>query len=182
MAKNNFENIGILGGSFDPPHKGHLYVSKKSIKLLKLKKVIWAITKKNPLKKKPFFSFSLRRKLCNKIIKGQKKIQLKHYEDKIKSKTSIALIKYLKKSFKYKIYFIIGSDNLVNFHKWKSYKELLKLCILVVFSRKGFDTKAKKSVIMKYLKSKNIKFFKNLKINISSTQIRSKIINGSKKS
>ena len=77
MAKNNFENIGILGGSFDPPHKGHLYVSKKSIKLLKLKKVIWAITKKNPLKKKPFFSFSLRRKLCNKIIKGQKILNIK---------------------------------------------------------------------------------------------------------
>ena len=87
MAKNNFENIGILGGSFDPPHKGHLYVSKKSIKHLKLKKVIWAITKKNPLKKSPFFSFSFRRKLCHKIIKDQKKIQLKHYEDKIKSET-----------------------------------------------------------------------------------------------
>ena len=182
MAKKKIENIGILGGSFDPPHRGHLYVSKKSINLLKLKKVIWAITKKNPLKKRPFFSFSNRKKLCNKIIKGQKKIQLKHYEDKIKSRTSIALIKFLKKSFKYRIFFIIGSDNLISFHKWKNYKELLKLCILVVFSRKGFDTKAKKSVIMKYLKSKNIKFFKNLKINISSTQIRSKIINGSKKS
>ena len=49
---------------------------------------------------------------------------------------------------------------------------------LVVFSRKGFDTKARKSVIMKHLKSKNIKFFKNLKIDISSTQLRTKIING----
>ena len=181
MAKNNFGNIGILGGSFDPPHRGHLYVSKKSIKLLKLKKVIWAITKKNPLKKSPFFSFSFRRKLCHKIIKDQKKIQLKHYEDKIKSETSIDLIKFIKKRFKHKIYFIIGSDNLINFHKWKNYKELLKLCVLVVFSRKGFDTKAKKSVIMRHLKGKNIKFFKNLKIDISSTQLRSKIINGSKK-
>ena len=69
MAKNSLKDIGILGGSFDPPHKGHLYVSKQSLKRLKLKKVIWAITKKNPLKKSPFFSFSFRRKLCHKIIK-----------------------------------------------------------------------------------------------------------------
>jgi len=180
MAKNNFENIGILGGSFDPPHKGHLYISKKSIKLLKLKKIIWAITKKNPLKKSPFFSFALRKKLCHKLIKSHKKIQLNYYEDKLKSKTSIALVKFLKKQHKYKIFFIIGSDNLINFHKWKNYKELLKLCILVVFSRKGFDTKAQKSVIMRNLKDKNIKFLKNLKIDISSTQLRNKIINGSK--
>ena len=179
MAKNNFENIGILGGSFDPPHRGHLYISKKSMKLLKLKKVIWAITKKNPLKKNPFFSLSLRKKLCLKLIKGNKKIQLKYYEDKLKSKSSIALIKFLKKKYNYKIFFIIGSDNLINLHKWKSYKELLKLCILVVFSRKGFDTRARKSVIMRNLKDKNIKFLKNLKIDISSTQIRNKVINGS---
>ena len=44
--------IGILGGSFDPAHKGHLTISKESLKRFKLKKVIWAITKKNPFKKK----------------------------------------------------------------------------------------------------------------------------------
>ena len=44
--------IGILGGTFDPPHKGHLAISKEAIKKFKLKKVIWAITKKNPFKKK----------------------------------------------------------------------------------------------------------------------------------
>ncbi len=180
MVKNILKNVGILGGSFDPPHAGHLYVSTKSLKHLKLKRVIWAITKKNPLKKKPFFSFSLRKKMCKKIIKGHKKIQLKHYEDKLKSKATVSLIRFLKKSNKYRIFFIIGSDNLIKFHKWKDYKNLLNMCNLVVFSRKGFDTKAKKSVIMRHLKSKNIKFFKNLKIDISSTQLRNKIINGSK--
>ena len=181
MVKNNLKDIGILGGSFDPPHKGHLYVSKQSLKRLKLKKIIWAITKKNPLKKKPFFSFTLRKKMCQKVIRGNKKIQLRYYEDKVKSKSTFSLVKFLKKSKKYKIFFIIGSDNLINFHKWKNYKQLLKMSILVVFSRKGFDTKAKKSVIMKHLKGKNIKFFRNLKIDISSTQLRNKIINGSKK-
>ena len=179
MLKNNLENIGILGGSFDPPHKGHLYASTYSIKILKLKKVIWAITKKNPLKKNPLFPLTIRKKLCRKIIKGHKKIQLKHYENKLRSTKSISLIKFLRKRNKYKIFFIIGSDNLITFHKWKNYKELLKLTNFAVFSRKGFDTKAKKSVIMKDLKSKNIKFFKNYKVDISSTKLRSMIINGS---
>ena len=50
---NNKKNkIGILGGSFDPAHKGHLAVSQEAVKRLKLKQIIWAITKKNPLKKK----------------------------------------------------------------------------------------------------------------------------------
>ena len=179
MVKKNFINIGVLGGSFDPPHKGHLYITKKSLKIFKLKKVIWAITKKNPLKKKPFFSFELRKKLCRKILKGHKKIHLKHYENKLRSKNSISLIKFLNKKKKYKIFFIIGSDNLLNFHKWKRYKDLLKMSKLVVFARKGFDTKAKKSVIIKRLKTKNIKFLNNKKMNISSTQLRNKIINGS---
>ena len=179
MLRNNSKNIGILGGSFDPPHKGHLYLSKQSLKRLKLKKIIWAITKKNPLKKKPFFSLTKRKKMCQKLIRGHKKIQLKHYENKLKSKNSVSLIRYLKKRNNYEIFFIIGSDNLISFHKWKSYKELLKMSKLVVFSRKGFDTKAKKSVIMKSQKSKNIKFFKNLKINVSSTRLRDEIINGS---
>ena len=65
MLKKNLKNIGILGGSFDPPHKGHIFVTKQSIKRLKLKKVIWAITKKILLKKNRFSLFPIE-KACVK--------------------------------------------------------------------------------------------------------------------
>ena len=63
--KKNYSRIGILGGSFDPPHKGHLYISKIALKKLKLNKILWIVTKKNPFKKKR----NLKKKKKNKIIK-----------------------------------------------------------------------------------------------------------------
>ena len=77
--------IGILGGSFDPAHKGHLAISKEAIKKFKLKKVIWAVTNKNPFKRKSGLNLSTRIKLCKNIVKKTKTIQVKFYENKIKS-------------------------------------------------------------------------------------------------
>jgi len=54
LSKKNHAKIGILGGTFDPPHKGHLYISKIALKKLKLNKLIWIVTKKNPLKRQPY--------------------------------------------------------------------------------------------------------------------------------
>ena len=55
MIKSKNKKIGIFGGSFDPPHFGHLQISEQAIKKLSLDQVYWCITKKNPFKKKPFF-------------------------------------------------------------------------------------------------------------------------------
>ena len=67
----------------------------------------------------------------------------------------------------------MGSDNLISLHRWKNWKLLTKLAKIVVFSRKDYDIKAKKSAIIS--KVKKIIFIKNKHINISSTQIRKKI-------
>ena len=182
MVQGKLENkkIGILGGSFDPAHVGHVRISKLAKKNYDLSQVIWAITKQNPFKKNNPNDLYKRTAYAKKINKNNKFIKVKCFEEIIKSNRTVDLIKYLKKKFKNsEIFFLMGADNLINFHKWKSYKELLKMSNLVVFSRKGFDTKAKKSVIMKHLKNENFKFFKNLKIDVSSTQLRNKIINGS---
>ena len=73
------------------------------------------------------------------------------------------------------IYFIIGSDILIELHRWKSWKKLVKLTKLVVFSRKGYDKKSKNSIVVRDLKNKNITYIKNKPILISSSFIRNKL-------
>ena len=164
--------IGVLGGSFDPAHKGHLAISKKAIQTYKLKKIIWAITLKNPLKKKNNTSISKRIQNCKKIIKLNNFIKIKFYENIIKSNKTIDLINYLKKTTKSEIYFLMGADNLINFHKWHKWKTISKKCKIIVFDRHGYKKKSLNSVSYKRLNRKSLKFIEFNKVNISSSQLR----------
>ena len=174
MANIQKKYVGILGGSFDPVHKGHLGISKIAIRKFKLKKIYWVVTKKNPFKNKTFYSLNERVNLAKKISRTQKKIQTIHLENIIKSSRTIDMVNYFirKKNIK-NIYFIIGSDNLIRFHKWKSWKKIVKLVKLIVFSRRGYDRKGMKSTVVKNFKNKII-FVKNKHITISSTQLKNK--------
>ena len=166
------KKIGVLGGSFDPAHKGHLAISKKALQTYKLKKIIWAITLKNPLKKKNNTSISERIESCKKIIKSNNFIKIKFYENIIKSNKTIDLINYLKKTTKSEIFFLMGADNLVNFHKWYKWKTISKKCKILVFDRHGYKRKSLNSVSYKRLNRKSLKFIEFNKVNISSSQLR----------
>ncbi len=168
--KNN--KVGILGGSFDPAHKGHLAISKEAAKRFKLKKVIWAITKKNPLKKKSNTSLSLRINRCKKIVGKNTYIKIRFYENIIKSNKTINLINYFKKNKKNEIYFIMGADNLINFHRWHQWEKISKRCNIIVFDRYGYKKKSLNSTTFKRLNKKNLKFIEFKKVNISSSQLR----------
>ena len=170
------KGFGIFGGSFDPPHQGHVKISKISLKKINLKKIYWVITRHNPFKKKPFFSLDERIRKSKDILKKNKKIKVLYLDEKLKSTRTIQTINYFfyKKKHK-KLYLIIGSDTLLNFHKWKSWKKIVKLTKLVVFSRKGYDKKSKNSIVVKFLNNKNIIFVKNKFFNTSSSKIKKKL-------
>ena len=80
----NKKKIGVLGGTFDPAHNGHVKISKIAKKKFKLDKVIWAVTKKNPFKTKSLLSLKERITYAKKINLKNKFIKIKSYEDKIK--------------------------------------------------------------------------------------------------
>ncbi len=166
------DKIGVLGGSFDPAHKGHLAISKDAAKRFKLKQIIWAITKKNPFKKKSVSSIETRIQNCKKIIKNTKFIKIKFYENIIKSNKTINLINYLTKNKKREIYFLIGADNLIDFHKWHKSEIILQKCKIIVFDRHGYKKKSLNSVTFKRLNTKKLKFVEFNKVNISSSQLR----------
>ena len=167
--KKNYNKIGILGGTFDPPHRGHFYISKIALKKLKLKKILWVVTKKNPLKNKPYLKIKERIKLSKKITKKEKKITIKYFDDKIRSTSTFDLLYYLKKKIKANLFFLIGADNLKKFHKWKNWRKIPKLAKIVVFPRGNYSFA---SVATKKLSKNDFVYIKSKKINISSSIIK----------
>ena len=164
--------IGILGGSFDPAHKGHLAISKDALKRFNLKSIIWAITNQNPFKEKTADNLKKRITICKKVIGSNKSIKVKFFENIINSNKTYDLINHLSKNKKYDLFFLMGADNLINFHKWHKWKQILKKTNIIVFDRNGYRKKSLNSKTYKSLNEKQVTFVKFDKVNISSSKLR----------
>ena len=166
------KKIGILGGSFDPAHRGHLTISTEALKKFNLKSIIWAITNQNPFKDKSKNNLKKRIKFCKKIIGKNKLIKVKYFENIIRSNKTSDLINYLNKDNNYDLFFLMGADNLINFHKWYNWRNILKKSKLIVFDRHGYKKKSLNSKTYKGSYEKQVTFVEFNKVNISSSQLR----------
>ena len=173
LFKKNYNKIGILGGTFDPPHIGHIHISKIALKKLRLDSLIWIVSKQNPLKHKPYLSIKTRIQLSKDITKNQKKIFVKYLDNKVKSRNTFDLLNYFKKkNKKIHLFFLIGADNLIKFHKWSNWKKIPKLAKIIVFARNNYSIKAHNSIASKKLNKKDWMYINSEKMNISSSLIR----------
>ena len=169
----NKKKIGILGGTFDPPHRGHLQISIEAKKKYKINSIIWAVTKKNPFKKKSLFTLKKRILLAKNLTYKKKYISVKFYEDKINSNKTIDLINFIKqKHNNYQLYYLMGADSLISFHKWHKWKSISSKCNILVFDRTNYKSKSLNSLAFKKLKNKGLKFINFKKVNISSSKLR----------
>ena len=182
------KSIGLLGGSFDPPHKGHLYISLEAKKILKLNEIWWLVTPQNPLKITKPATYNERIKNCRLITKRQA-IKITDIENTINSSYSYESIKFIQNYYKnIKFFWLMGADNLINFHQWQKWRGIFNEISIVVFRRHGYNKKALNSVTTKIFSQFQVvanpinqSYFKQLpswtwinnrEIKISSTEIR----------
>lgn len=170
--------IGILGGSFNPPHQGHIHISNLAIKKLGLRQLWWIPTAHNPLKNSSTYeNYQTRCQKCQTLIQNHHKIYLKKFDEV----RTIKLIKKLQNRHKnHQFIWIMGADSLIRFHEWNNFKILMNSISFAIFSRDQFlpklhQTKSFK-IYQKLRKSgqKLPKFsiFRTKNLDISSTNIR----------
>lgn len=183
---SKLKRIGLLGGSFNPPHAGHLAISKEAIKRLNLDLVIWLVSPQNPLKELDIKStLDSRMEASKKLVQDNDKILVSDLERGLGSNYTVDTIKYLKNNFADKEFvWLMGADNVVSFHKWRSWQEIIDSVTIGIFDRNDHISEIQGSEINKYSKIKVVeKVFEELKpnvcyyftikkIDISSTQIR----------
>lgn len=188
IYNNKGLKIGLMGGSFNPPHNGHLKIAKLALKNLNLDEVWWLVSTKNPLKtSKGLMPLSKRVELTKKIA-NHPKFKVLNIENNLKTKNSYDLLKkILPRLSNMKLIWIMGSDNLFNFSKWYKAKKISNLIPVAVFNRRGSPLRSINSkgayVLGKRINSSRLKllsiseppiwgYFHNVNINISSTIIR----------
>ncbi len=124
----------IFGGSFDPPHSGHLEIIQQTIISLNIDELIVVPAFLNPFKSKSFAPAKLRLKWLKEMTKSLPKVRVSSFEiDQNRAVSTIETVRHFKQDDE--IYLIIGADNLASLSQWKSFEELDRLVTWVVATR-----------------------------------------------
>lgn len=170
--------IGLMGGTFDPPHKAHIIMAKAALNKFSLDKVIF-MTGGNPPHKRTNTDAKIRNHMMKLAISGYDDFEICDYEIKKEgySYTSDTL-QYLKEtnpddSF----YFIIGGDSLRDIFTWHEPYKILTSCTILVYSRDGYPTREEVREFNKNYNS-DVRLLDGVEEDISSTDIRDMIEDG----
>ena len=137
--------IGLLGGSFNPAHRGHRRISLQALRVLGLDEVWWLVSPGNPLKKgaKDMAPFDARLASAEKMARGSL-IRASDFESKEGTRYTVDTIRRLKQRYpQHRFIWLLGSDTLPNFHKWRDWRGLAREVPIAVIRRPGYDSAAR---------------------------------------
>ena len=139
--------IGLLGGSFNPPHEGHVHISKAALKKLDLDHVWWLVSPQNPLKpSRGMASFAKRLEAAARLARAYPQIVVSDIEAKLGTRFTIDTLRALKRRFpQLRFVWLMGSDNLVQIPRWRSWQQIFAEVPVAVVARPGSAVAARHS-------------------------------------
>jgi len=138
--KSGENNYAIFGGSFDPPHLGHLAVAQACLEHLEVSEVIWVPNHRNPLRNKAFATAVQRLQMCQLATEGHEGMAVSDIEVSRGSKSyTIDTVEELLMVRPGNLWVIMGVDALDGIMGWKEPEKLLRLCRLAVVARAEAD-------------------------------------------
>jgi nicotinate-nucleotide adenylyltransferase len=137
------QRVGLLGGSFNPAHEGHLHISLLALKSLKLDELWWLVSPGNPLKSKlGMASLEDRLKTAKKISACNPDIVVSDIENSLSTCHTVDTIESLKAEFpEVSFVWIMGADLLVQVPQWKRWRALFKMVPIAVFARPAYSAR-----------------------------------------
>ena len=136
--------VGLLGGSFNPAHGGHLHISREALKRLELNQVWWLVSPQNPLKpEKGMMPLAERMKGARALAKHPR-IVVTDIETRLGTRYTVDTLAALKKHFpRTHFVWLMGADNLRQLPRWRRWQDIFKLVPIAIFPRPGYGRRGK---------------------------------------
>ena len=129
--------VGLLGGSFDPAHRGHLHLSREALKRLGLDEVWWLVSPGNPLKREGPASLG-RRQAHARDVAADRRIRVTDFETRAGTRFTIDTLAALRARYPaMRFVWLMGADNLAQMHQWRHWQAIFAAVPVAVFGRPG---------------------------------------------
>ena len=129
--------VGLLGGSFDPPHAGHVHLTREALKRLRLDQVWWLVSPGNPLKQNPPAPLAERMAAARGIMRHPK-VKVTDLEAGFGTRATADTLRELQRAYPLvRFVWLMGADNLAQFHTWDRWPEIMARVPVAVLARPG---------------------------------------------
>lgn len=129
--------IGLLGGSFNPAHAGHVHLSREALRRLGLNEVWWLVAPRNPLKaESELADYPVRLEKAARVAAACPRIRVSDVEARLGTRYTVDTLDRLKKRYpRARFVWLMGADNLAELHRWKQWPQVLASVPVAVFDR-----------------------------------------------
>jgi nicotinate-nucleotide adenylyltransferase len=138
--------IGLLGGSFDPPHQGHAHITREALKRFGLDQVWWLVSPGNPLKAQGPAPLDKRMQAARQVM-DHPKVKITDLEASLGSPYTAKTIASLQRLYpRVQFVWLMGADNMVQLNRWQDWQAILQAVPVAVLARAGQRLGARRSV------------------------------------